>query len=305
MVDAQQAYLYPDHNVNECGGLTAACEQFFFKQGCFYECDKNLGKWRKHDVCSADDANDNGWEVEGVPIKAAYCDAWYQACSGPNNKLCIGAASEAGSPVYPYFGQPTCHLVEGAAGCRRIDEVYTSGRHICETMWGGSFKYENDISADAYVMSFTEGATNPNNAMFSSKAYPKRCAGDIGAVNLTKAELEGCTANWYVSADSYTEQHTMNSLQCDDGNCFSTSGGHSASPPSNSSTPALSTNPPPSNSSTRAPSTNPPPSTNATPPPPRDFVFDDDSGAQWRRLGVLFATVAAATATVEIAAATR
>jgi len=217
--DAQKGYLYPDHNVNECGGLTSACEQFFIEEGCFYECDKNLGKWRKHDDCSADDANDNGWEVEGVPIKASYCDAWYTACSGPNNKLCIGAASEAGSPVYSYFGQPTCHEVEGAAGCRRIDEVYTSGKHICETMWGGSFKYENDTSADAYVMSFTEGATNPNNGMFSSKGYPSRCHGPTGDVNLTKSVEDGCPTNWHVNDDSYTTQHTFDTLQCSDNDC--------------------------------------------------------------------------------------
>ena len=31
-----------------------------------------------------------------MPIKASYCDAWYEACKGANNRLCIGSASEEG-----------------------------------------------------------------------------------------------------------------------------------------------------------------------------------------------------------------
>ena len=75
--DAQKGYLYPDHNVNECGGLTSACEQFFIKEGCFYECDKNLGKWRKRRLLG--DGQRQRLGSRGVPIKASYCDAWYTA----------------------------------------------------------------------------------------------------------------------------------------------------------------------------------------------------------------------------------
>ena len=34
----------PRSQREQCGGLTSACEQFFIEEGCFYECDKNLGK---------------------------------------------------------------------------------------------------------------------------------------------------------------------------------------------------------------------------------------------------------------------
>ena len=139
-----------------------------------------------------------------MPIKASYCDAWYEACKGANNKLCIGSASQEGKPVYTYFGQPACATAEGSLGCKRIDEVYTSGKHICETMWGGSFKYEDDTSKDAYVMSFTEGTANPNNDMFTTMDYPPRCTGDTGDVNLTAAAEDGCPHNWHTSRQSYT-----------------------------------------------------------------------------------------------------
>ena len=183
--------MYPDHNTG-CGQLSSACEKFFIEQGCFYECDHNLGKWRKHDDCGSDGTG-NEWEIEGMPIKASYCDAWYEACRGAENKLCIGSASTEGNPQYAYFGQPDCHAEQGTGGCKRIDEVYTSGFHICETMWGTSFKYENDTSAEAYVMSFEEGTENPNNAIFQNKPYPAVCPVSIGGgVNMTLAAEEGC-----------------------------------------------------------------------------------------------------------------
>ena len=138
-----------------------------------------------------------------MPIKASYCDAWFEACKGPDNKLCMGSDSTEGAPQYGYFGQPDCHSEQGTAGCKRIDEVYTSGFHMCETMWAGSFKYENDTSKDAYVMAFDEGATNPNNAMFYNKEYPDMCPSDLGAVNLTNAKLEGCDENVVAYSHSY------------------------------------------------------------------------------------------------------
>ena len=128
-----------------------------------------------------------------MPIKASYCDAWYEACRGADNRLCMGSASTEGNPQYGYFAAATCHTEQGTSGCKRIDEVYTSGFHMCETMWSGSFRYENDTSAEAYVMSFDEGTANPNNAVFQNKNYPTVCPVSIGGgVNMTLAAEEGC-----------------------------------------------------------------------------------------------------------------
>ena len=207
--NAQQGYLYPDHNpATGCGKLSSTCEAFFIEEGCFYECDHNLGKWRKHDDCDDESAAgtdwaENGWEIEGMPIKASYCDAWFEACKGPDNKLCMGVNSTDGKPQYGYFDQPTCHKDQGKGGCKRIDEVYSSGFHMCETMWQGSFKYETNATADAYVMTFTEGVVNPNNAKFTAKTYPDACPGKLGAINFTQAELEGCDASAIYAAKSY------------------------------------------------------------------------------------------------------
>ena len=208
MGDAQQGYLYPDHNKlgNEgCGKLSSECEKYFIEEGCFYECDHNLGKFRKHHDC---DGGDNGWEITGMPISAAYCDAWYTACRGDSNKLCIGSASTAGKPEYGYFAQPDCHAKQNTTGCRRIDEVYTSGFHMCETMWGGSFTYETDTTKDSYVMSFDEDTTNPNNAKFPNVSYPDICPGELGAIDFTQAALEGCPADIVKASQSYTTSVT-------------------------------------------------------------------------------------------------
>lgn len=207
--NAQQGYLYPDHNpATGCGKLSSTCEAFFIEEGCFYECDHNLGKWRKHDDCDDEsaagtDLAENGWQIEGMPIKASYCDAWFEACKGPDNKLCMGVNSTDGKPQYGYFDQPTCHKDQGKGGCKRIDEVYSSGFHMCETMWQGSFKYETNANADAYVMTFTEDDVNPNNAKFTAKTYPDACPGKLGAINFTQAELEGCDASAIYAAKSY------------------------------------------------------------------------------------------------------
>ena len=198
--DAQTGYIYPDHNpANGCGQLSSACEAFFIEEGCFYECDHNLGKFRKHHDCG-----DNGWEIEAMPISAAYCDAWYEACKGGANKLCIGSASTDGNPQYDFFSQPDCHAEQDTLGCKRIDEVYTSGRHICETMWGTSYKYETNTTADSYVMSFDEGITNPNNAKFPNMSYPDVCPGDLGEIDFTQAALEGCSVEEIKASASYT-----------------------------------------------------------------------------------------------------
>lgn len=71
---------------DRCGPMSPACERFFVQEGCFYECDPNIGIYRKFRTeaaggnFNATDPTMNPWQVVGVPIKASYCDAWYRAC---------------------------------------------------------------------------------------------------------------------------------------------------------------------------------------------------------------------------------
>jgi len=96
---------------DRCGRLSPQCEAFFIQEACFYECEPNAGLWRKHPkttydtdgtvtdadgevtdkVTIGDAEKHNAWQMEGMPIKASYCDAWYTACQ--DDKFC---ASDSG-----------------------------------------------------------------------------------------------------------------------------------------------------------------------------------------------------------------
>ena len=200
--------LYGDgYDVNGCGKLSSQCEKYYFEESCFYECDKNMGKWRKHRDCSDAAPGDNGWQIANMPIKATYCDAWYNACK--NDMICASASSQS------YFSMPDClaknKLNGNKAGCNKFSDVYKDGKEVCEKMWDGSFKYETDETR-AYVMTFAEGQPNPNNLVFTEKDYPPICDGH--EVNVTHPHTDpitggkvsaleaGCAADWYMHPDS-------------------------------------------------------------------------------------------------------
>ena len=71
---------------DRCGKLSDACERFFVAEACFYECDVNLGHFRRYtdaEVAAADDGSSaawNTWQINQMPIKASYCDSFYTAC---------------------------------------------------------------------------------------------------------------------------------------------------------------------------------------------------------------------------------
>lgn len=59
---------------DRCGTLSQSCERFFVQEACFYECDPNVGLYRRYFN------NNNTWEIYKMPIRSDYCDAWYRAC---------------------------------------------------------------------------------------------------------------------------------------------------------------------------------------------------------------------------------
>ncbi|XP_035670747.1 uncharacterized protein LOC118412150 [Branchiostoma floridae] len=65
-----------------CGALSSACNRFFVQLACLYECEPNAGFYRKFPdhVYNDSDPNHNKWQIEGMPIRADYCDAWFRAC---------------------------------------------------------------------------------------------------------------------------------------------------------------------------------------------------------------------------------
>lgn len=99
---------------DRCGPISQACERFFVEEACFYECDVNMGLFRRftddqHTACTAEgvavgatvllaDGTDytcveewganaeNKWEIHQMPIKASYADAFFRACA--NDYFC-------------------------------------------------------------------------------------------------------------------------------------------------------------------------------------------------------------------------
>jgi folate receptor len=105
----------PEYHWDRCRTLSADCERYFIEEACFYECEPAVGLFRKypseallhgrdgHEVhdprCDSDsdvydktfaDANcnngHNSWEIHQMPIKASYCNAFYEACK--NDLFC-------------------------------------------------------------------------------------------------------------------------------------------------------------------------------------------------------------------------
>lgn len=79
---------------DRCGKMSQACERFFVMEACFYQCDTNAGLFRKHKADAAHpdpfggahplydptDEDTNAWRMKDMPIKASFCDAWWNAC---------------------------------------------------------------------------------------------------------------------------------------------------------------------------------------------------------------------------------
>lgn len=72
----------PEFHWDRCGPLSQACERFFVQEACFYECDVNVGNFRRFPkgVFNASDPTHNTWELFKMPIRGDYCDAWFEAC---------------------------------------------------------------------------------------------------------------------------------------------------------------------------------------------------------------------------------
>ena len=158
-----------DYKWDRCGKLSPACEKWFVEEACFYECDVNIAKFRVEQECEKADgtANDNLWQVMGVPMKASQCDQWYADCK--DDLFCAGDETKG------YWDMATC---DHQKDCKPFKELYSDGKDICEVMWGGSFKYETDEKS-AYSFTFPPGVPNPNDLVLPSTLFPaNHCKGN-------------------------------------------------------------------------------------------------------------------------------
>jgi len=66
---------------DRCGPMSQACERFFVMEACFYECEPAAGLFRKYKDNQDEEVEGfNKWQIEKMPIKKSFCNAWYDAC---------------------------------------------------------------------------------------------------------------------------------------------------------------------------------------------------------------------------------
>eukprot|EP01025_Chloroclados_australasicus_P053033 TRINITY_DN6203_c0_g1_i3.p2 TRINITY_DN6203_c0_g1~~TRINITY_DN6203_c0_g1_i3.p2 ORF type:complete len:506 (-),score=51.34 TRINITY_DN6203_c0_g1_i3:426-1889(-) len=170
--------LYPGYEFNRCDSdpalprkMSDECFKYFVDELCFYECDVNAGKYRAHPTCE-----ENSWEMVGMPIKASYCNAWFDACK--DDFICACRPEDNCSAPKSSFALPqiNCTYDNGEGTCQTLSEVYADGKELCEVMFDGAFIYYED-EENAYTMSFEEGEPNPNNDIHPQVPFPPQCPG--------------------------------------------------------------------------------------------------------------------------------
>eukprot|EP01026_Neomeris_dumetosa_P048142 TRINITY_DN4155_c0_g1_i3.p2 TRINITY_DN4155_c0_g1~~TRINITY_DN4155_c0_g1_i3.p2 ORF type:complete len:491 (-),score=55.63 TRINITY_DN4155_c0_g1_i3:214-1686(-) len=170
--------LYPGYEFSRCDfdpnipyQMSDACYKYFVDELCFYECDVNAGKYRKHPQCE-----ENTWQMEGMPIKASYCNAWFQACA--EDYVCACRPEDDCYAPKSAFALPqlNCTYDNGKGTCQKVKDVYQDGKELCEVMYDGAFIYYED-EANAYTMTFEEGQPNPNDDIHPQVPHPDICVG--------------------------------------------------------------------------------------------------------------------------------
>ena len=185
--------------------MSDACKKVFEHENCFYECDKNAGKFRRFHDCNENDSdtgNDDSWSIHNVPIKASVADAMYEVCKEdylPNGKniftdwgTVINIANVSG-------------VLEnnGTGTCKKGKEIWTNGKDMLESAWGAAFKYETNEAA-GYVWTFPEGQANPNNDVLMDKPYQLFSCNfhnDTDYLNHQDAK-DKCPADWHLHETS-------------------------------------------------------------------------------------------------------
>eukprot|EP00794_Sanderia_malayensis_P003080 gene3081-3545_t len=153
---ANQTRTLYNHDWHLCKKLSAECERFWINQECFYQCSPYVYKWKQPS------ANPSFDILKGVPICASVCDRWFQACK--TDQICV--ENVLTDYNFTEHGGNSCPKNKP---CMTYENMYGSGKKLCEKMWGTSFIYtkENADSSNCMVMWFA--GQNPNSRVSKLK----------------------------------------------------------------------------------------------------------------------------------------
>ena len=113
-----------------CGKLSKQCEKYFKYETCFYECSPDLEKyispWR------------NMERYKGVPTCATSCDQWYNACK--HDMVCAKNWNK------DFKWRRTGNECRKGYPCKSFEEMYGSGKSLCNNIWSNTLVYTEDCS---------------------------------------------------------------------------------------------------------------------------------------------------------------
>jgi hypothetical protein len=108
------------------------CQRWFQVEECFYECDVNAGKFRKHSNCR-DEGGSNSWQIASAPVRASECDAFYEDCKDMILCTCVGAdctGKMVGKSLFGMANEPQA-CVKSTKFCQRtVKEVWCPYFHL-------------------------------------------------------------------------------------------------------------------------------------------------------------------------------
>jgi hypothetical protein len=152
-------------------------------EACFYECDHNIGEYRKYNTTSCTDSagEQNAWQIENMPLSSTMVNDWFDACK--DDLFCTG---DTGS----YFDLPSLTCVPPTGGaletatCRKFSTIYGNATNMITQMWDGSFSVA-PAGTTGYTFPIPGAApfdnlatVNPNNAaaIANNKVDPPFCS---------------------------------------------------------------------------------------------------------------------------------
>ena len=130
---------------------------------CFYQCEPMLGYFQ---------IGTTGY-IQNVPVCADYCDAWFEACK--YDRTCV----ENWLDDFAEDANET-NICPMNSNCVTFQDMYGSGKGLCNKMWGKAFYYSSD-SDNCTVMAFNSSVINPNIGL----SFPDGVSGTDGSIQST------------------------------------------------------------------------------------------------------------------------
>ena len=93
--------------------------------------------------------------IQGVPVCADYCDAWFEACK--DDMTCV----ESWWTEFNFEDGSNANSCPDGSTCRTFQDVYRDGEGLCNMIWGDQLIYSTN-SENCTVMTFDNSFPNPN-----------------------------------------------------------------------------------------------------------------------------------------------